>query len=231
MLGFTSVDEVIGTSMQDLYATASDRGRFVAELREKKQLESYRVRLCRRDGRLDRDPDQCRRELRRSGALVELRGYLIDVTASVEAESALLVREQLFRAVFYGASDAMMLLDDRRAIIDANPAASELFGTPLAELTGEVLDNLFIDENGSFAALWRELIGLGEAKQEHRVKGARDRGSSNAAIEPACTRAVTCASRGTSPIAGCSRSVWPRPRASRAWAGWRAASRTISTTC
>ena len=49
MLGFSSVDEAVGTSMQDLYATPSDRDRFVSELREKKQLESYRVRLCRRD--------------------------------------------------------------------------------------------------------------------------------------------------------------------------------------
>ena len=35
MLGFGSVDEAIGTSMQDLYATASDRERFVAELDRK----------------------------------------------------------------------------------------------------------------------------------------------------------------------------------------------------
>src|SRR4029079_9497642 len=53
-----------------------------------------------------------------------------------------------------------------------NPAASELFGRQLAELTGELLDHLFIDEGGSFAASWREFIALGEAKQEHRVPGA-----------------------------------------------------------
>ena len=128
--------------------------------------------------------------------LVELRGYLIDVTASVEAESALLVREQLFRAVFFGASDAMMLLDDRRAIVDANPAASELFGRQLAELTGEVLDNLFIDEGGSFAASWREFIALGEAKQRAPRAGRRGaRGWSNAAIGPACTRPHLCIAR------------------------------------
>ena len=167
-----------------------------------------------------------------AGALVELRGYLIDVTASVEAESALLVREQLFRAVFFGASDAMMLLDDRRAIVDANPAASELFGRDLAELTGEVLDNLFIDEGGSFAASWREFIALGEAKQEHRVRGP---------AEPAAGRMQLSGPRPARPTpvhrAGHHRSPADRrafgpggAHRERRPAG-RLASRTISTTC
>ena len=51
MLGFASVEDAVGTRMQDLYETPSDRERFVAELREKTRLESYRVRLRRRDGR------------------------------------------------------------------------------------------------------------------------------------------------------------------------------------
>jgi PAS domain S-box-containing protein len=169
MLGFTSVDEAIGTSMAELYAEPSERERFVAELREKQQLESYRVRLVRRDGRAIETLTNVVGRYDAAGTLVELRGYLIDITAGVEAESALLVREQLFHAVFFGASDAMMLLDDGRAIVGANPAAAELFGRPLDDLTGEVLDNLFVDETGSFASMWREFIALGEAKQEHRL--------------------------------------------------------------
>jgi PAS domain S-box-containing protein len=170
MLGFTSVDEAVGTSMEELYATPSDRERFVAELRDKKQLESYRVRLVRRDGRPIETLTNVVGRYDAAGTLVELRGYLIDITAGVEAESALLVREQLFHAVFFGASDAMMLLDDSRAIVGANPAAAELFGKPLDDLTGEVLDNLFVDETEAFVSMWREFIALGEAKQEHRLK-------------------------------------------------------------
>ncbi|MEO8258071.1 MAG: ATP-binding protein [Acidobacteriota bacterium] len=172
MLGFASVDQAVGTRMQELYETAADRDRFVAELREKTRLESHHVRLRRRDGRPLEALTNVVGSYDSGGELVELRGYLIDVTASVEAESALLVREQLFRAVFVGASDAMLLLDDRRAIVDANPAASELFARPLAELTTQVLDQLFADEDGSVAAAWRELIAGGEATREHRVPGS-----------------------------------------------------------
>ena len=170
MLGFRSAEDAVGTSMQDLYETPSDRDRFVAELRDKTRLESYRVRLRRRDGRPIEALTSVVGSFDPAGTLFELRGYLMDVTARVEAESALLAREQLFRAVFIGASDAMMLLDDRRAIVDANPAASELLGKAVSELTSQALDDLFIDEGGSIAASWREFIALGEAKQEHLVR-------------------------------------------------------------
>jgi two-component system cell cycle sensor histidine kinase/response regulator CckA len=170
MLGFASVDEAIGTSMAELYATPADRDRFVSEVRQKKQLESFRVRLCRRDGRAIETVTNVVGQYDQSGVLVELRGYLIDITASVEAEAAVLERERLFHAVFHDASDAMMLLDDRRGIADANPAAAVLFGKTLAELPGEQLDNLLFDDPDVLAAGWREFIALGEAKQEHRVK-------------------------------------------------------------
>jgi two-component system cell cycle sensor histidine kinase/response regulator CckA len=170
MLGFASVDEAIGTSMAELYATPADRDRFVSEVRQKKQLESFRVRLCRRDGRAIETVTNVVGQYDQSGVLVELRGYLIDITASVEAEAAVLERERLFHAVFHDASDAMMLLDDRRGIADANPAAAVLFGKALAELLGEQLDSLVVDDPDVLAAGWREFMALGEAKQEHRVK-------------------------------------------------------------
>ncbi len=171
MVGFASVDDAIGTNMADLYATPSDRDGFVEEIRSRKQLESYRVKLRRRDGRPIETMTNVVGQYDAAGALVELRGYLIDVTASVEAEAAALERERLFRAVFYDASDAMMLLDDRRAITDANPAAAALFGKAHGNLLGEVLDTFISDDKESLAASWEEFIALGEANREHHLNG------------------------------------------------------------
>jgi two-component system cell cycle sensor histidine kinase/response regulator CckA len=170
MLGFASVDEAIGTSMVDLYATPADRARFVSEVRQRKQLESFRVRLRRRDGRGIETVTNVVGQYDQAGALVELRGYLIDITTSVEVEAAVLERERLFHAVFDDASDAMILLDDHRAVTDANPAAAVLFGKTLDELRGGLLDGLVIHEGDALAGEWREFIALGEAKREHRVK-------------------------------------------------------------
>ena len=85
-------------------------------------------------------------------------------------------REQLFRAVFFDASDAILLIDDRRAIIDANPAAASLFGRVAERLVGETLDDLMAESVDTWRSLWRDLMELGEAKRQHqvsRVDGSR----------------------------------------------------------
>ena len=105
------------------------------------------------------------------GALIELRGFLIDVTASVEAELALLEREQQFRAVFFDAADAMLILDDRRVILEANPSACALFGVPADGITRRVARRAAgRRRRSSCTPAWRELMALGEARREHRVR-------------------------------------------------------------
>jgi PAS domain S-box-containing protein len=55
------------------------------------------------------------------------------------AQDALRRNEQLLRAIFEGALDAMLLADDQGRYVDANPAACELFGVPHDELMGRNL--------------------------------------------------------------------------------------------
>ena len=59
-----------------------------------------------------------------------------------EAQEALLNNELLLRAIFDGALDAMLLADDQGNYVDANPAACELFGLPLADLIGRGIAEL-----------------------------------------------------------------------------------------
>ena len=79
-------------------------------------------------------------------------------------------REQLFRAVFLYAADAMLILDDQRTILDANPAAAALFDEPVESLTGRRLDPFVDDDPEGIDTAWRELLALGEAQHEHRVR-------------------------------------------------------------
>jgi PAS domain S-box-containing protein len=169
MLGFASTADAVGSSMNAVYDDIAEREALVRHVREHGRLEHHRGRLRRIDGRAIDVIETAVGEFDEAGRLSELRGFLLDVTASVEAEQAQLERERTFRSVFFDAADAMLILDDSRAIVEANPAACALFGKEHAALVGQSLDMLVVDNAEPLLTAWRELLALGEAKREHRV--------------------------------------------------------------
>ena len=96
-------------------------------------------------------------------------------------------RERQFRAVFSDAADAMPILDDDRIILEANASACALFGLPADAISGESLDGLLVSRDEHLLAAWRELMALGEARREHRVRSRGD--------GPEQTRRVQCSYR------------------------------------
>ena len=171
LLGFASAAEATETRLTDLYPRG-ERESFVERVRRNGRVEQHRCRLRARDGRMVDVLEMVVGEFTGAGALVELRGCLVDITASARAEAALQERERQFRAVFSDAADAMLILDDGRAVVEANPAAGVLFGASPAALVGRPLEQLFGETGEALAAAWRELLALGEAKREHRVTSA-----------------------------------------------------------
>ncbi|HXI29140.1 MAG TPA: PAS domain S-box protein, partial [Vicinamibacterales bacterium] len=169
MLGFASVADAIGSTMRAVYDNAIERDRFVTSVREHGRLEHHRTRLRRADGGVVDVIETVVGEFDTEGVLVELRGFLIDVTTTVEAELAMHERDRQFRSVFFDAADAMLILDDERRILEANPAACVLFGVPAEAVVEHGLDGLMLEPEG-LAAAWREVLALGEAQREHRVR-------------------------------------------------------------
>jgi PAS domain S-box-containing protein len=76
-----------------------------------------------------------------------------DITSQRRAEAALRTSEQTFRAVFEGALDAMVIVDDDGRFVDANPAATRLFGTPHGELMGQSRDAFLLPAGADAAGL------------------------------------------------------------------------------
>jgi two-component system cell cycle sensor histidine kinase/response regulator CckA len=64
------------------------------------------------------------------------------------AQAELRERERLFRAVFDGAMDAMLLVDDEGTYMDVNPAACELFGLRREDLVGRRAEEFAEHANG-----------------------------------------------------------------------------------
>lgn len=73
------------------------------------------------------------------------------------AAGAPAVDDPVFRAVFDGAFDAMVLADDTGAWVEVNPAACELFGAPREELLGKTPAS-FAPEGYDVEAAWAEFL-------------------------------------------------------------------------
>jgi two-component system, cell cycle sensor histidine kinase and response regulator CckA len=81
-------------------------------------------------------------------------------------------KSDLFRAIFDEAADAMFILDEHYKVIEANPAATALFGLSAGALLSQPFDKL-IASGDELHAAWLELLALGEAKREHRIVADR----------------------------------------------------------
>ena len=138
-----------------------------------------------------------------AGALTELRGFVLDVTASVEAiarRSA--ARQPVPRGLLRcGRRDA----DSRRCRRDprSQPRGRRAVRDADGVARGRRLDSLLVGDGERLIAAWRELLALGEAQARapRRLAPPGRRDWSSAATARACRRIGICASPAISPSA------------------------------
>jgi PAS domain S-box-containing protein len=169
MLGFDSVEEAVGADASFVYGSAEQREMFLEHLRKHGRLDYYRGPLRRRDGSSIEVISTVVATLDDDGSVAEVRGFVVDISASTAKVTGLRTSERRFRAVFVDAADAMLILDGNRRIVDANRAASALFGLSAEALSERPLDGLLVSAVEDLSAAWREVMAFGEAKREHRV--------------------------------------------------------------
>ncbi len=109
-----------------------DRERVLASIDEvlaQKQPQKLSYRIVRADGAV-RWLEATRSVIvDAQGAPLRMIGVCADITDRRSAEQERQENERRFRAVFDHALDAMVIADDAGVIVDANPAACELFGS------------------------------------------------------------------------------------------------------
>ncbi len=97
-----------------------------------------------------------------SGNIRWMNGIIRDITERRAASERLRQSEQLLRAIFDGAGDAIVLLDDACSCIDANPAACALTGRSREELLGLDAAKLLGSE-ADFVEGWQAFLTSGSA--------------------------------------------------------------------
>jgi two-component system, cell cycle sensor histidine kinase and response regulator CckA len=125
-----------------------------AEARDRHEPFELEYRVVRRDGSVGWILDRMETIYDADGVAQSERGFLIDVTERRETE-------QMFRAVFDNAFEAVLLLGDDGCFVDANSAASTVFGLSRDELLGRAIGG-FVDPGPEVAELWREFLSSGE---------------------------------------------------------------------
>jgi PAS domain S-box-containing protein len=91
--------------------------------------------------------------------------------------------ESCYRAVFREAAHAILVLDDSRRIIEANPATAALAGISVERLVGRLFEDLMLETGSNIDLIWREMLTKGEAHSEHRM------------TSPSGTRVLECSYR------------------------------------
>ncbi|MGW8320606.1 MAG: hybrid sensor histidine kinase/response regulator [Thermodesulfobacteriota bacterium] len=131
MLEYDSIEELRAVRFQDAYEDPKDRQRCVEALKEKGTVVGYELRLLTKTGKT--------KIVLANGVLEDgiLSGMMMDITERKAMEDALRENEERHRALFEGSLDAIILADPESGqVIDANPAASELFRRPRREIIG-----------------------------------------------------------------------------------------------
>lgn len=91
-----------------------------------------------------------------------------------KALEAMRERDRLFRAIFDGAVDGMLISDNTGRYVDANPAATELTGLSREELLRKCVGDIVADSMTDVGAAWEAFLSAGKQSGEfelHRTDG------------------------------------------------------------
>ncbi len=163
MLG-SPLEEMVGTSM---FEFIRDEDRALAEGHiERRKLgitEQFEFPFVARDGRtvwtlISRKPLE--KEGESPGSLL----MLSDITNRKATEQAQRASEEQFRAVFEEANDAMLVADDGRRYVDANPAAEALLGRSREEILTMRIEDLIPTSETAVIKNWVAFLYSGRAE-------------------------------------------------------------------
>jgi PAS domain S-box-containing protein len=97
-----------------------------------------------------------------------LAAHVTSLTERARTQAALEASERHFHAVFDATLDAIVVLDETRTYVGANPAAARLFGVPLAQLVGRCFGD-FAAPDTDLEAAWAAVRGERPSTTEWRL--------------------------------------------------------------
>lgn len=160
MLGYESIEQVMQMNAGELYQARSEREDFLSKLKENGKLELVETTLLGFNGRIIHVIENVLGKYDNFGELVEISGYMFDITDRKKAEQEIIESEKKYRQLIENASEIILLTDKSGNFIYANEAALKFSGYSFEEMTSfNFLDLVHNDHKkkvGSF--YYRQLV-------------------------------------------------------------------------
>lgn len=147
-----NVEEVLGYPHQDFIDSKIDFNKLIyhediarhdsereeAVIKGKDHIDFTNYRLIRKDGSIIWVKDSTSIIRDENGTVVQLLGYIVDISKEKEAEERLAENQKKYFSLFNEASDAILIVDNDE-ILDCNSKALELFGFERDKFIGQHL--------------------------------------------------------------------------------------------
>lgn len=160
LLGYPTVHAALDDNATNLYRDPAGRADWVGRICAERRVPAYEVTLSRADGVLIHVLDGAAGLFSPDGELLEIHGFLIDITDRKQAEAE---RDQLAIAMEQ-AAEAVTITDRDGVIQWVNPAFSQMTGYTRDEAVGRTprLHRSGQHDQAFFEELWKTVLSGGE---------------------------------------------------------------------
>ena len=174
LLGYQSLEEVLGREIKSLYADPEDRDRFLQAIKENGgRITNYEIVLKRKDGSQVPVLTSSTYYRDHEGNVAGLEGIFIDITERRRAEEALMESESRLKSTFHAAPMGLAIVKDR-GFVALNEAHCDIVGYREDELIGKTARMLYPTEeeferagNALYTQLWEQGI---TSTETHHVR-------------------------------------------------------------
>jgi len=154
ILGYASVDEIIGRSVRSFWANPQNRRDMMTEIQRAGYVTDYEVTILKKDG--SPLPVSVSSSLLRDahGNILGVEGIIRDITDRKRDEEALRQSELHFRNLFETTNDSILIVDQQtRNVVNANSSACKLYGYSLKEFLRLNIRDLSAEPAKTFTAV------------------------------------------------------------------------------
>ena len=168
ILGYTAEELTAGCSSYRALIYSEDRDRVEREVSEAAKGAAERMvhepyRLVRKDGKVVWVADYTSIVRDDSGVIGHYHGYVIDISARMQAVSALRESEELFRSLAEHAPSGIFLVDDQYQFVYLNEQFSRILGYDHDEIMGKDFRTVIAEESRQMVDERYRKRRLGEA--------------------------------------------------------------------